>query len=72
MLVMSRVIFVMIIYPAYLVLTSAQATPVVIVTINMLLNFVFSIGLGAMYAFLPERSRNRCVRAAWPSSTPWG
>jgi MFS family permease len=54
MLVWSRVIFLMILYPSYVMLTSPQAAPVVVVTINMLINFVFSIGLGAIYAFLPE------------------
>jgi MFS family permease len=54
MLVLSRVIFVLVIYPAYLILTSPQATPALIILINMLLNFVFSLGIGAIYAFLPE------------------
>ncbi len=54
MLVLSRVIFVVILYPAYLTLTSSSATPAGIITINMLLNFVFSTGIGAMYAFLLE------------------
>src|SRR5262249_43969319 len=50
----SRVIFVLVIYPAYMILTSPQATPALIILINMLLNFVFSLGIGAIYAFLPE------------------
>ena len=54
MLVMTRVIFILVVYPAYLMLTSPQATPGAIVAINMLLNFVFSLGIGAIYAFLPE------------------
>jgi MFS family permease len=54
MLVVSRVIFVMLIYPAYLIVTSPQTVPIVIITINMLMNFIFSIGIGALYAFLPE------------------
>jgi MFS family permease len=54
MLVLSRVLFVAIAYPAYLLLTSPQATPIPIVAVNMLLNFVFSIGIGAVYAFLSE------------------
>jgi MFS family permease len=54
MLVASRVVFVIIIYPAYLIITSPSATAAVIVTINMLLNFTFSLGLGASYAFLTE------------------
>jgi MFS family permease len=54
MLVLSRVLFVMIVYPAYLVLTSSRAMPMVVVAVNMLINFVFSIGIGAAYAFLCE------------------
>jgi len=54
MLIASRVIFVTIIYPAYLIITSPTATAPVIVTLNMLLNFTFYIGLGATYAFLTE------------------
>jgi MFS family permease len=54
MLIASRVVFVIIIYPAYLVITSPAATAPVIVTLNMLLNFIFAAGLGASYAFLTE------------------
>ncbi len=54
MLVASRVLFAAILYPAYVVLISPQASPAVIVGINMLLNCVFSIGIGAVYAFLTE------------------
>jgi MFS family permease len=54
MLVLSRAIFVVILYPAYLMLTSPAATPAGIITINLLLNFVFSTGIGAIYAFLLE------------------
>jgi MFS family permease len=54
MLIASRVIFVLIIYPGYLIITSSTATAPVIVTLNMLLNFIFSIGIGATYAFLTE------------------
>lgn len=54
MLVVSRVVFVASIYPAYLVLTSVGATSAVIVATNMVNNFLFAIGLGALYAFLPE------------------
>ena len=54
MLIASRVIFVIIISPAYLIITSPTATAPVIVTLNMLLNFTFGIGLGATYAFLTE------------------
>ena len=54
MLVLSRVLFVMCVYPAYRVLTSPQATPTVVVAVNMFVNFVFSIGFGAVYAFVSE------------------
>jgi len=54
MLVVSRVVFVAILYPAYARLTSPNATPAEIIAINMLLNFVFSTGIGAVYAFLLE------------------
>ena len=54
MLIASRVIFVLVLYPAYLALTSPGATPGAIVTINVFLNFIFSIGIGALYAFLLE------------------
>jgi MFS family permease len=54
MLVASRVIFLMILYPSYLMLTSPHAAASVIIAVNMMINFIFSIGLGALYAFLPE------------------
>ena len=54
MLMLSRVLFVVIIYPAYVVLTSPSAAASVIVAVNMFINFVFSIGIGATYAFLSE------------------
>ena len=54
MLVASRVLFIATIYPAYLVITSPGATASVIVLLNMVLNFMFSMGLGAAYAFMSE------------------
>jgi MFS family permease len=54
MLIASRVLFVTVVYPAYVIMTSPQATPAVIVAINMLINFLFAIGVGAVYAFLSE------------------
>ena len=54
MLAGSRLVFVLVLYPAYLTLTSPSATPAVIITINTLLNFVFAIGIGGLYAFLLE------------------
>jgi MFS family permease len=54
MLVLSRLLFLAIIYPAYTIITSPEATVPVIVAINMVLNFTFGIGIGSMYAFLAE------------------
>jgi MFS family permease len=54
MLVGWRLIFLLILYPAYLIMTSATATPAIIITTNVLLNFVFSTAIGAAYAFLLE------------------
>jgi MFS family permease len=54
MLLWERAIFIASIYPAYLVLTSPTATPVVIVAVNMLDNFLFAICIGSLYAFYAE------------------
>jgi MFS family permease len=54
MLITSRVVFLLIMYPAYLILTSPGAGALVIIAVNMMLNFFFAIGLGATYAFLTE------------------
>ena len=54
MLIASRVLFLMVIYPAFVILTSPQAIPAVTVAINMAVNFLFGIGIGAVYAFLTE------------------
>jgi MFS family permease len=54
MLVASRIVFALIVYPAYVAMTSPGAGPAAIIAINMLLNFAFSLGIGAIYAFLPE------------------
>jgi MFS family permease len=54
MLIASRVVFLLILYPAYVVLVSPQASSEVVVAVNVLLNFVFSIGIGALYAFLTD------------------
>jgi MFS family permease len=53
-LIGSRVLFVIAIYPAYRIVTSAGATAQLLVIVNMLLNFLFSIGMGGVYAFLSE------------------
>jgi MFS family permease len=54
MLVAARVAFIVILYPAYRSITSPDATATTIVAINMFLNLVFAIGIGAMYVFLSE------------------
>ena len=54
MLVATRIVFLMILYPAYLGITSPDATATTIIAINLLLNFVFAAGIGAMYVFLSE------------------
>jgi MFS family permease len=54
MLVATRVAFLLILYPAYRGITSPDATVTTIITINVLLNFVFATGIGAMYVFLSE------------------
>jgi MFS family permease len=54
LLVASRVVFLLILYPAYRGITSPDATATTIITINVFLNFVFAIGIGALYVFLSE------------------
>jgi MFS family permease len=54
MLIATRVTFLLLLYPAYLVLTSPQIGPAGIVATNMAINFVFATGIGAVYAFLAE------------------
>ena len=54
MLVVSRVVFIAILYPVYLILTSPQASLALIVACNALLGFVFAIGIGPVYAFMAE------------------
>ena len=49
-----RVVLVVAMYPAYRVITSPHATAFVIVATNMATNFIYSIGIGAIYAFLSE------------------
>lgn len=54
MLVAARIVFVLVLYPAYRILTSPDATVTTIIAINAVLNFVFAIGIGAMYVYLSE------------------
>jgi MFS family permease len=62
-LIATRVLFAAILYPAYVMLISPDASPLVVIAINMLLNFVFGAGLGAYYAFVSELFP-RSVRAS--------
>jgi MFS family permease len=54
MLILSRVIFVLVVYPGYLILTADTASTATIVASTMFLNFLFAIGIGAVYAFMAE------------------
>ena len=54
MLVLSRVAFLLVVYPVYLILTSSTASVAVIVAGNSFLGFVFAIGIGPVYAFMAE------------------
>jgi MFS family permease len=54
MLIASRAIFIVAIYPLYRVLTAPQASPLTIIMTNMLVNLIASVGIGSLYAFLPE------------------
>ena len=48
LLVLSRLLFLAIVYPAYTIITSPDATVGGIVAINMMLNFMFGVGIGPM------------------------
>jgi MFS family permease len=54
MLILSRVVFVLVVYPAYLILTAPSASTATIIACTMFLNFLFAIGIGAVYAFMAE------------------
>jgi MFS family permease len=54
MLVATRAVFLLMVYPAYTILTSPEAGPGGIVATNLAINFVFATGIGAIYAFLAE------------------
>jgi MFS family permease len=54
MLVASRIVFLMVIYPVYVILTSPQASPATLVTGNMFISFIFATGIGSVYAFIAE------------------
>jgi MFS family permease len=54
LLIAWRVIFVLAIYPAYRIYSVPGTEAALVVAVNMLLNFLFALGLGALYAFLLE------------------
>jgi MFS family permease len=54
MLIGWRVLFLILLYPMYVVLTSPAATPFTIIAANMFLNCIFAAGIGAVYAFMAE------------------
>jgi MFS family permease len=54
MLILSRVVYLAIVYPMYMVLTSSDASLTVVLASNAILGFVFAVGIGAVYAFLAE------------------
>ena len=54
MLVAMRVLFALLIYPAYVILTSPDASLAAILVVNMALQAAFATGIGTMYAFLAE------------------
>jgi MFS family permease len=53
-LVGSRVLFALILFPAYVAMIAPGASPTLVVTINVVLNVVFGVGMGGLYAFLTE------------------
>jgi MFS family permease len=53
-LIAWRVLFLIVVYPAYQVLTAPGATATTIVLTNIFINVVFSAGIGASYAFMAE------------------
>ena len=53
-LVAARVLFALIVYPAYTILTSPETSLATLLVVNMGLQAVFAVGLGTVYAFLAE------------------
>jgi MFS family permease len=53
-LVWSRVLFIAMAYPVFKVITTPGTSPAVIIAVNMSLSFVMAVGVGGLYAFLPE------------------
>jgi MHS family proline/betaine transporter-like MFS transporter len=48
------VLFALIVYPAYTILTSPETSLATLLLVNMGLQAVFAVGLGTVYAFLAE------------------
>lgn len=63
MLVAARLMFLAVLYPCYIAITSPDATAQSIVLLNVLLNLLSGAGLGAVYVFLAE-SFPRSVRSS--------
>jgi MFS family permease len=53
-LVLSRIAFLLVVYPVYLILASPTASIATIIAGNSFLGFVFAIGIGPVYAFMAE------------------
>lgn len=53
-LVGARLVLIALVYPVFQLITSPGTSPAMIIALNMLLNFEAAIGIGAVYAFLPE------------------
>jgi MFS family permease len=49
-----RLLYVLLTYPAFLLITAPGSTPALIISVNMALNFVSSIATGGLYALLSE------------------
>jgi MFS family permease len=54
MLIAWRVLFLAVVYPVYVLLTSPDASPVTILAANMFVSFIFAAGIGGIYAFMAE------------------
>jgi MFS family permease len=53
-LVLSRLAFLLVVYPVYMILTSPTASVATVIAGNSFLGFVFGIGIGPVYAFMAE------------------
>ncbi len=54
MLIASRVVFLLMLYPLYTVLTAANVSMAAMFTANIVGSFVYAVGIGAAYAFMAE------------------